>query len=789
MHNRTWTKWLFAALLMWVPPMALAQSSDSGPALGVARVSLINGDVTTQRGGDGDWVKAGVNTPLIEGDTIQTGPGSRAEVQLDYSNLIRLDGATEVEVSELANRQFRVRLIEGRITYSELRNGEADVDIETPHIVVRPAKNGRYEIEARYDETTVQVRKGEAEVVSSQGIEVVRSGKLMTVRDEGQGLEFRLTSAERRGEWDDWNRRRDDRLNKSESYRYVSRSISGAHELDEYGDWRYVSGYGNVWYPQVGAAWAPYRQGRWSYIDYYGWNWIGYEPWGWAPYHYGRWFHNASYGWGWYPGRYRYSHSWRPALVSFFGYGGRGFSLGVGLGYGSLYSSIGWCPLAPGEAYYPWYGGRGGRNSINNTTIINNTNIYNTFRNARTHNGVTVVDAQGFSQGRMNNVNSVRGIELQRATSIRGQIPVVPSRNSQGTVVRTGAARSSGARAAVTAGGVTRANAARTGVRSRASFDQQRQQAAGLVQRLDRPSAGVRASGTGAPSTGVRAGANSSPARSRAGAPSAGVRAGSRATAQPSARSGARPSTTTRNDSGWRSFESNRTGSDVRVVRGRNGATTTRAPSGVRSGTSTSRVDRAAPSRSRSGSANSGVIPRTTSRVGSRSSSSLSTGSRSTGARSAPSVSSSSSRLPTRSTSRVPSARSAPSRSQGTIPRASSRRSSSSRVPSASRAPSSYPSRSSSRIPSARSAPSRSRSSSSVYRGSRGGSFPSSRSGGYGGGARSAPSRAPSVRSAPSRSAPSRSSGGGGVRSAPSRAPSSRSSGGARSAPSRSRSR
>ena len=246
---------------MWVPPGAFAQSSDSGPALGVARISLINGDVTTQRGGDGDWVKAGVNTPLIEGDTIQTGPGSRAEVQLDYSNLIRLDGATEVEVSELANRKFRVRLIEGRITYSELRNGEADVDIETPHIAVRPAKNGRYEIEARYNETTVQVRKGEAEVVSSEGIEVVRSGKLMRVRDEGQGLEFRLTSAEPRGEWDDWNRRRDDRLNKSESYRYVSSSISGAHELDEYGDWRYVSGYGNVWYPQVASGWRPTATG------------------------------------------------------------------------------------------------------------------------------------------------------------------------------------------------------------------------------------------------------------------------------------------------------------------------------------------------------------------------------------------------------------------------------------------------------------------------------------------------------------------------------------------------
>jgi len=38
------------------------------PETGVARVSLINGDVSTMRGDSGDWVATGDNAPLVRGD-------------------------------------------------------------------------------------------------------------------------------------------------------------------------------------------------------------------------------------------------------------------------------------------------------------------------------------------------------------------------------------------------------------------------------------------------------------------------------------------------------------------------------------------------------------------------------------------------------------------------------------------------------------------------------------------------------------------------------------------------
>jgi len=57
---------------------------------GVARVSLIHGDVSTQRGDSGSWSAAVVNAPVLAGDRVSTGDKARTELQLDYANTLRL---------------------------------------------------------------------------------------------------------------------------------------------------------------------------------------------------------------------------------------------------------------------------------------------------------------------------------------------------------------------------------------------------------------------------------------------------------------------------------------------------------------------------------------------------------------------------------------------------------------------------------------------------------------------------------------------------------------------------
>ena len=64
--------------------------ASSGPGRGVARISVINGDVSVRRGDSGDSSPPPVNSPLVVQDRLLTGPVSRAEVQFDWANMVRL---------------------------------------------------------------------------------------------------------------------------------------------------------------------------------------------------------------------------------------------------------------------------------------------------------------------------------------------------------------------------------------------------------------------------------------------------------------------------------------------------------------------------------------------------------------------------------------------------------------------------------------------------------------------------------------------------------------------------
>ena len=70
---------------------------------------------------------------------------------------------------------------------------------------------------------------------------------------------------------------------------YVSPEMTGYQDLNRYGQWGQDQSYGQVWYPQVAADWAPYRNGHWAYVSPWGWTWIDDAPWGFTPFHYWRW--------------------------------------------------------------------------------------------------------------------------------------------------------------------------------------------------------------------------------------------------------------------------------------------------------------------------------------------------------------------------------------------------------------------------------------------------------------------------------------------------------------------
>lgn len=410
-----------ASALLTLASGALAQSGVQLEP-GVARASLVHGDVNMQRGDSGDWVAVTLNTPFVAGDRVSTGDRSRAEVQLDFANVLRLDQNSTAKIADLTRTHMQVQMSQGLANYDVMKGNEADAEIDTPNVAVHPLKEGRYRILVNSDsETQVIVRKGAAEVTTPQGSTRVESGDMITVQGT-DNPQYQTASAPGKDDWDNFNNDRDRTINDAESWRRTNHYYTGSQDLDAYGRWEEIPDYGSVWVPAGGPDWAPYRDGRWVWEPYYGWTWVSYEPWGWAPYHYGRWFLYGS-SWCWWPGPVYggYRPLWAPAYVSFFGFGGH-FGFGVGFGFGS----IGWLPIGPGDGFYPWYGRRG--NVVNVVNVTNITNITN-ITNVRNVNGAPVgplFRGRGISNLRLaeNNPRLLRGVSTMPTENFgKGAVP------------------------------------------------------------------------------------------------------------------------------------------------------------------------------------------------------------------------------------------------------------------------------------------------------------------------------------------------------------------------------
>jgi hypothetical protein len=419
-----------------------------------------------------------MNAPLVEGDQIATDSGSRAEVQLDYANVVRLNQASTVKVADLEQGHVQVQIGQGLIDYTVLRGSGQNAEIDTPNMAVHPFKEGDYRVQVDSPgQAKVIVHSGEAQVSTPQGATTVHAGEMITV--EGvENAQYQVAPAPGRDEWDSWNAQRDHIITDARSWQYTNQYYTGASDLDSYGRWTSDPQYGQVWQPNVDPGWTPYSDGTWVDEPYYGYTWVPSEPWGWAPYHYGRWFTRGP-SWCWWPGPVTpaYYPVWSPAYVSFFGFGFGHWGFGFG------FNNIGWLPVGPADPFYPWWGGFGfgftfwgggghdhwdhhggwqngggwghggyGYNavSVHNINNINNFNSGNggvppLYRGGAGQYGSNLgrlssptmqrslvnMPASQFGNARVRGRGSlITGAELQQGRLVQGNLPVVPTRAS-----------------------------------------------------------------------------------------------------------------------------------------------------------------------------------------------------------------------------------------------------------------------------------------------------------------------------------------------------------------------
>ena len=406
-----------------------AGSDANDPPTRVARISYLDGSVSLQAGGAGDWGAAARNRPMTVGDKMWTDKDSRAELQTGVVS-IHLGSMTALSFLNLDQTITQMRLAEGSINFrvKEIREGDT-YEVDTPNAVFTITQAGAFRIDVNEngDNTGITVIRGAGTVTASGKTYDLQPGQRGIFNGTDDVQSTVAPQAPPADGLDNWANDRDLGEQNSVSRKYVPEDMPGTQDLDNNGTWSEDGANGPIWYPsEVAADWAPYSNGYWSYVGPWGWTWVDYAPWGFAPFHYGRWGYVGS-RWGWYPGPRFGGCFYGPAYVGCLG-GGFGFGVGIG---------VGWFPLGFGEAFHPWYRhgfGYAERVNVHNTFIRNVNSVHttnNNYRFAHDTHAVTATSRNGFTNGQAVNRGAAHLNESSlRNARVTNNAGVSPTRQS-----------------------------------------------------------------------------------------------------------------------------------------------------------------------------------------------------------------------------------------------------------------------------------------------------------------------------------------------------------------------
>jgi len=407
-----------------------------------ARIQRVDGEVALSNSAantdaNAEWRAATANQPFSVGDRIYTRENSHASLAFNGRNFARLDPNTSLDVVSFGDRRTQLALRDGSAMFDVgyLQPDEL-FEVATPNGAVDFDQPGLYNVGFNNNGgVLVSVLSGLARVVGSGGSSQINKGEMLTLlglaasevalsRLNGRDAGYQVDNYYRYQYPNSYDGRYSnydaylsdpnyyDPYRRNASYQYASSYIPGLNDLDAYGDWQNVNGYGYAWRPRVDSSWVPYQQGVWTNDYPYGPTWVSSESWGYAPYHYGRWA-NVGNQWYWIPDAVNTTPQYAPALVAFVSLNDQ--------------NQIGWVPLGPGDSYAPRYYDNNWQPQYLTRTNVAPTQLFN----LAIPGSVTVVPVDAF--GRVIDPRSVRRIDQQALASVRptlDPLTLTPLRNA-----------------------------------------------------------------------------------------------------------------------------------------------------------------------------------------------------------------------------------------------------------------------------------------------------------------------------------------------------------------------
>ena len=304
----------------------------------IVRLSEVQGTVQFDRAAGDGFDKAFLNLPVIEGSKLKTGKDGRAEVEFEDGSALRLAPDSELDFTHLAlgddgQKLSTVQLVSGTVyadlhlkkTYGKEKEKEKTGDqfqlnFARESVSVPDAAHFRVDLDG-ISSATLSVFKGKVSATSPSGSFDVAEKHSATVdfakfdpanndlaNDNPTKKDtFVIAKNYEEGPSDAWDRQQTDYHDR---YSAGGSSISspygyGMSDLNYYGNFMTVPGYGNVWQPYfIGANWNPFQDGGWAFYPGAGYMFVSGYPWGWMPYNYGNWVFAPGFGYVWQPGNW-----------------------------------------------------------------------------------------------------------------------------------------------------------------------------------------------------------------------------------------------------------------------------------------------------------------------------------------------------------------------------------------------------------------------------------------------------------------------------------------------------
>jgi hypothetical protein len=341
-------------LAMWAVLLAafLAVSASAQSKARIVRLSEVQGTVQIGRAAGDGFDKAFINLPVIEGSRLKTGKDGRAEVEFEDGGALRLAPDSEVAFARLAlgddgQKLSTVQLVSGTV-YADLHPKKAGknpgdnflLNFARDSVSVDEAAHFRVELGGT-TKATVAVFKGKVSASSPSGqVDVVEKHSATMVFAPGElgdkhvanddlandapandapanddlAKKPTFTIAKNFDEdpsdgWDHQQTEYHDRYASAAGSSISSPYSYGMSDLNYYGSFTMLAGYGSVWQPYfTGAGWSPFQDGGWAFYPGSGYMFVSGYPWGWMPYNYGNWAFVSGFGWAWQPGYWNSSY-------------------------------------------------------------------------------------------------------------------------------------------------------------------------------------------------------------------------------------------------------------------------------------------------------------------------------------------------------------------------------------------------------------------------------------------------------------------------------------------------